>query len=112
MELSDKKEATTSKRELDRIEKELAELQEQIMPFFCPLAVERKKELDQVKDLSCQIDSWQSELEQAQRKGDLEAQPRIRYSDMCELEKKLAHAESTPAAEKGNAMVKEKSTAK
>ncbi len=108
MELSDKKEATTSKRELDRIERELAELQEQNHALSARWQ-EEKKELDQVKDLKRQIDSKQSELEQAQRKGDLEGAARIRYSDMRELEKSLAGAESTLAARaaQGNAMVKE-----
>jgi len=108
MELSDKKSDGSSKRELDRIEKELAELQERNRSLSARWQ-EEKKELDQVKTIKRQIDTKQSELDQAQRRGDLEGAARIRYGDMRELDKQLAIAEKQLAerASKGDALVKE-----
>jgi ATP-dependent Clp protease ATP-binding subunit ClpB len=81
----------SSVRELDKIERELAEMQEKN------------------RALSARWQEEKSELEQAQRKGDLEGAARIRYVDMRDLERKLAEAESklSQRAKQGDAMVKE-----
>jgi len=110
MELGDKAKQVdqSSARELEKIERELAELQEKNRALSARWQ-EEKSELDQVKGIKQQIDAKQSELEQAQRKGDLEGAARIRYVDMRDLERKLAEAEAklSKRAQQGNAMVKE-----
>jgi ATP-dependent Clp protease ATP-binding subunit ClpB len=88
-------------RELERVEKELAELQEQNRALSARWESE-KKELDAVKAIKL-------ELDQAQRRGDLGAASRVKYGDMPELQKKLALAEAKLQEQKarGDAMVSE-----
>ncbi len=95
-------------RELERVERELAELQEQNRALTARWD-EEKKELDAVKAIKEQMGSKQVALEQAQRRGDLEAAARIRYGEMRELEANLKHAEEALAKRKarGDALVKE-----
>ncbi len=95
-------------RELGRIERELSELQEKNRALTARWEAE-KKELDAVKAIKEQMDAKQTELEQAQRRGDLERAARIRYGDLRELERKLAEAEKSLAERlaKGDALVKE-----
>jgi ATP-dependent Clp protease ATP-binding subunit ClpB len=95
-------------RELGRIQKELAELQEQNRALTARWETE-KKELDAVKQIKETIARRQVELEQAQRRGDLEAAARIRYGEMRDLESQLAAAEKKLEALKarGDALVKE-----
>jgi ATP-dependent Clp protease ATP-binding subunit ClpB len=97
-----------SKRELGRIEKELSELQEKNRALTVKWEAE-KKDLDAVKQVKETIARKQVELEQAQRRGDLEAAARIRYGDMRTLEADLAKAEERLAAQKarGDALVRE-----
>jgi ATP-dependent Clp protease ATP-binding subunit ClpB len=96
------------RRELDRIERELAELQEQNRALTARWQ-EEKKELDAVKLIKEQMDAKQTELEQAQRRGDLERAARIRYGEVRELENKLREAEKKASARqaRGDALVKE-----
>jgi ATP-dependent Clp protease ATP-binding subunit ClpB len=95
-------------RELSRLERELAELQEKNRQLTARWE-EEKKDLDAVKEVKEQIDTRQVELEQAQRRGDLETAARIRYGDLRELAQKLEHAEKRLAErqERGDALVKE-----
>jgi ATP-dependent Clp protease ATP-binding subunit ClpB len=97
-----------AQRELGRIEKELSELQEKNRALTARWEVE-KKELDAVKAVKEQMDARQVELEQAQRRGDLEAAARIRYSDLRELERKLKEAEKAldERKKRGDALVRE-----
>ncbi len=97
-----------TKRELGRIERELSELQEKNRALTARWETE-KKELDSVKAIKSQMDAAQTELDQAQRKGDLERAARIRYGQMRELEAKLKDAEKGLAAQqaRGDALVKE-----
>jgi ATP-dependent Clp protease ATP-binding subunit ClpB len=103
-----KKMGEGSRRELDRVEKEISELQEQNRSLTARWDAE-KKELDSVKAIKEQMNSKQVELDKAQRAGQLEAAARIRYGDMRELEMKLKQAEAAMAQrrEKGNALVSE-----
>ena len=102
------KAAEGTKRELDRIERELSELQEKNRALTARWDTE-KKELDAVKHIKETIDAKQTELEQAQRRGDLETAARIRYGEMRDLETKLAAAEKTldEKQARGDALVKE-----
>ncbi|MFO0830474.1 MAG: AAA family ATPase [Phycisphaerales bacterium] len=95
-------------RELERVEKELAELQEQNRSLTARWETE-KKELDAVQAVKEQMGQKQVALEQAQRRGELEAAARIRFGEMRELEQRLAAAESALAARqaRGDALVKE-----
>src|SRR5205085_3178901 len=95
-------------RELERIERELSELQEQNRALTARWEQE-KKELDAVKAVKEQMEAKQVELDQAQRRGDLETAARIRYGELRELEGQLKNAEKSLDARqaKGDAMVKE-----
>jgi ATP-dependent Clp protease ATP-binding subunit ClpB len=97
-----------AQRELERIERELSELQEKNKALTARWE-EEKKELDAVKAIKRAIDEKQVALEQAQRRGDLETAARIRYGEMRELEKRLADAEAALARRKdrGQALVRE-----
>ncbi len=108
IEIKDKNAGEGTKRELDRIERELSELQEQNHALTARWESE-KKELDTVKTLKSTIETRQVEVEQAQRRGDLETAARIRYGDVRDLETRLAEAEKVLDAKKlrGGALVKE-----
>jgi ATP-dependent Clp protease ATP-binding subunit ClpB len=97
-----------TERELERINRELAELQEKNRALTARWEAE-KKDLDAVKTIKSQIDAKRVQLEQAQRRGDLEMAARIQYGEIRELEKRLAEAERHLAERnaKGDALVKE-----
>ncbi|MEM7518052.1 MAG: AAA family ATPase, partial [Planctomycetota bacterium] len=97
-----------NKKELARIERELTELNEQNAALSARWEVE-KRDLDSVKTLKEQIDAKRVELEQAQRRGDLESAARIQYGEMRELEAGLAEAERRldERAASGDSMVRE-----
>ncbi len=95
-------------RELDRVERELGDLQEQNRALTTRWEAE-KKDLDAVKQVKEEIASRQVALEQAQRRGDLETAARIRYGEMRDLETRLRAAEAAgdARAKGGDALVKE-----
>ncbi|MCC6969806.1 MAG: AAA family ATPase, partial [Phycisphaerales bacterium] len=97
-----------SRRELERIERELAELQEKNRTLTSQWS-EEKKELDSVKSLKERLASKQVELEQAQRRGDLETAARIRYGEMRDIDAQIAGAEKAldERQARGGALVKE-----
>ncbi|GAB5497620.1 MAG: ATP-dependent chaperone ClpB [Phycisphaerales bacterium] len=97
-----------NKKELDRIERELTELNEENAAITAKWDIE-KKDLDAVKSVKEQIDAKRVELEQAQRRGDLETAARVQYGEMRELETQLAQAEARldERAATGDALVKE-----
>ncbi|MFO0859697.1 MAG: AAA family ATPase [Phycisphaerales bacterium] len=95
-------------KELERINRELAELQEKNRGLTARWE-EEKKDLEAIKNLREEIERKHVELEQSQRRGDLEAAARIRYGVSRELEKQLADAESRWAKRvaKGGTLIKE-----
>ncbi len=97
-----------TQRELERIERELGEIQEKNRALSARWE-EEKRELDAVKGIKRTMDEKQVELEQAQRRGDLESAARIRYGEMRDLEGKLKAAEQSLAVRqaRGDALVKE-----
>ena len=97
-----------AKAQLTKIEKELSNLQERNRGLSARWD-EEKKELDAVKQVKAEIERKRTELEQAQRRGDLETAARIQYGEIRELEKKLAATEKAmeDRRAKGDAMVKE-----
>jgi len=94
--------------QLGKVERELGDLQEQNRALTARWEAE-KKDLDAVKSVKEQIDAKRTQLEQAQRRGDLETAARIQYGEIRELERRLAEAEKALAArnERGDALVKE-----
>ncbi len=82
--------ASRSRREA--IEAELADLEEQNQSVTAQWEVE-KSELDEVSAVKERIDAAGVELEQAQRRGDLEAAARIQYGEIPELQERLGDAE-------------------
>ena len=101
-------EGGATSKELARVEREIAELQEKNGALTARWD-EEKKELDAVKKVKESIAQRQIALDQAQRRGDLEAAARIRYGEMRELEQQLALAEKslTQRQARGDALVKE-----
>jgi ATP-dependent Clp protease ATP-binding subunit ClpB len=97
-----------SARRLADLEKELAGEQEKFRTLDAQWKTE-KAELDQIKSIKREKDTKQTELEQAQRRGDLEKAARIQYGEMRELDRKLAEAEAalTKRLSTGTALVKE-----
>ncbi len=97
-----------SARELDRLNRELAELQEKNRALSARWEAE-KADLDAVKSIKGEIDTKRTQLEQAQRRGDLETAARIQYGELRDLEKRLATAEKALADRnaRGDALVKE-----
>src|SRR5690606_1062990 len=97
-----------SKKRLESLEGELAQLQEENRRLTAQWEVE-KAELDEIKQVKEIIDRKQTELEQAQRQGDLERAARIQYGELRELDARLKAAseklEKRQAA--GQALVKE-----
>ncbi len=81
-----------SKKRLEAVERELADLQERDRHLGARWDQE-KAELDKIKSIKAQIDRKQTELEQAQRRGDLESAARIQYGDLRDLAQQLETAE-------------------
>jgi ATP-dependent Clp protease ATP-binding subunit ClpB len=77
-----------SKDRLIKLEKELAELEEKAATLSAAWQKD-KESLDEVRKLKSQLDSLRSELEIAQRKGDLTRAGEIMYGLIPDLEKKL-----------------------
>ncbi len=97
-----------SKKRLDAIEAELSELEEKNRHLGAQWDVE-KAELDKIKAIKADIDRKQTELEQAQRRGDLETAARIQYGEQRELADRLAQAEEELGKRQaeGQALVRE-----
>ncbi len=81
-----------SKKRLDSLDHELAELNEKNRALTAQWEIE-KKELDEIKAVKEDIDRKHVELEQAQRRGDLESAARIQYGELRELDRRLKEAE-------------------
>jgi len=81
-----------SRRQLEHVEKQLAELNERNTALTAQWQNE-KRAIDAIKGIKQQIDARQTELEEAQRRGELERAARIRYGDLPELERQLRERE-------------------
>jgi len=97
-----------SKKRLEAIEKELSELNEKNNQLTAQWESE-KKDLDEIKAVKEEIDRKHTELEQAQRRGDLEEAARIQYGDLRELDERMKQAEKKLEDRQaaGDALVKE-----
>ncbi len=88
-----------SKTRLEALQRELAELGERNRQITARWE-EEKAELDEIKAVKAEIDRKQTELEQAQRRGELEHAARIRYGELRELDERLRAAEARLARRK------------
>ena len=97
-----KEDDAASKDRLERLEKELADLQQQSSEMTAKWQSERDS-LEQARDLKEQLDRARAELEQAKREGDFGKAGELQYGRIPGLEKSLAEAE----AREGEALVSE-----
>ncbi len=81
-----------SRRRLEGVDRELADLKESDARLTAQWQNE-KQVIDAIKALKQRIDSAQTELDAAQRRGDLEAAARMRYGDLPQLERELRERE-------------------
>src|SRR4051812_3942052 len=94
-----------SKDRLKKVEQELANLEQQSAELTAKWKAEKNK-LDEVKRLQEQLDQARSELEIAQRRGDLQRAGELLYSVIPQLERRLADASKV-----GSQMLKQEVTA-
>jgi ATP-dependent Clp protease ATP-binding subunit ClpB len=100
-----------SAERLDALEKQLAEMEEKDHALTARWEGERKV-LDEAKAAREAIQTKQTEFEQAQRSGDLEAAARIQYGELVELNKQAEDAEKRLAElhDGGSSLVSEEIT--
>ena len=98
-----KEDDAASKDRLEKLEKDLADLQERAAQMTATWQSERDK-LAGARDLKEQLDHARIELENAKRAGDLAKAGELSYGVIPELEKKLSEAET---AEQTSVMVEE-----
>jgi ATP-dependent Clp protease ATP-binding subunit ClpB len=89
-----KKESDAASRDrLQRIEKEIAELDEQSRLLSASWSAQKNK-LGQAQKLKEELDAKRIELERAQRQGDLARAGQLKYGDILALEKRLKELEA------------------
>ena len=82
-----------SKIRLEKLEKELANLKE-IFDILKVKWEEEKSSITHVKDIKEEIDKVRRQIEEAERKYDLEKLSQLKYGTLVDLEKKLEQADS------------------
>jgi len=97
-----KEDDAASKDRLEKLEKELADLQQRSAEMTAKWQAERDS-LEKARDLKEQLDRARAELEQAKREGDFAKAGELQYGRIPGLEKSLAEAE----AREGEALVSE-----
>jgi ATP-dependent Clp protease ATP-binding subunit ClpB len=100
-----------SRQQSAKAEKELAELQEKNTGLSARWESE-KSAMDAIKSLQEQLDTKQTELENAQRQGNLEVAARIQYGEMRDLKARAEQAEQRLRALQadGNTLVRDEVT--
>ncbi|MBF9056226.1 ATP-dependent chaperone ClpB [Rhodobacterales bacterium HKCCA1065] len=88
-----KEEDSASRERLEKLEKELANLQEQSAQMTAQWQGERDK-LDTARKLKEALDQARAELDQAKRRGDLGRAGELSYGVIPDLERQLAEAEN------------------
>jgi len=91
-----------SKDRLDKLERELAEVEERSAEMTAQWQAERDK-LSAARELKEQLDRMRADLEIAKREGNFAKAGELQYGRIPEIEKKLAEAESA----EGDVMVEE-----
>ncbi|HEY2576274.1 MAG TPA: ATP-dependent chaperone ClpB [Streptosporangiaceae bacterium] len=99
-----------SKDRLERIRRDLADRQEQLTALVARWDRE-KAGLNRVGELKKRIDDLRTQVERAERDGELETASRLKYGEIPTLERELAEAAAAPGADAvggdGAPMVKE-----
>jgi ATP-dependent Clp protease ATP-binding subunit ClpB len=88
-----KEDDAASKDRLEKLEKELSDLQQQSAEMTAKWQAERDK-LDAARGLQEKLDHARAELDQAKRAGDLAKAGELSYGVIPQLEKELAEAEA------------------
>jgi ATP-dependent Clp protease ATP-binding subunit ClpB len=104
-----KEKDAASKERLKKLEKELAELKEK----SSALKAEWQKEkavIEEQRKWKEEIDQLRTELERAQRRGDLAKASEIQYGRIPQLEKKLADATAKAAKDRQSTLLREEVT--
>ena len=99
---------TASKERLTKLEKELADLKEQSSRLKAQWQKE-KEEITKSQKIGEQIDQLRTELEQAQRRGDLQRASEIQYGKIPELQTQLDNLKTSETAG-GHILLKEEVT--
>ncbi|MFO0839835.1 MAG: ATP-dependent chaperone ClpB [Phycisphaerae bacterium] len=101
-----------SRRQLALNERELAELKEKNNGLTAQWENE-KRAIDGIKSLKQQLDAKKRELDEMQRRGNLEGAARIRYGELPALEKELGQREQklTELHKTGGGLLREEVTA-
>ena len=97
-----KEDDAASRDRLEKLEKELSDLQQQSAAMTAKWQAERDS-LEQARELKEQLDRARAELEHAKREGDFAKAGELQYGRIPGLEKSLAEAE----AREGDALVSE-----
>jgi ATP-dependent Clp protease ATP-binding subunit ClpB len=92
---------TASKDRLEKLERELAELQEQANALRARWQ-EEKGSIKSLRDLREEIEHTRREVEKAEREYDLNRAAELKYGTLAELEKRLAQQESDLEAGNGD----------
>ena len=101
-----------SKKQLQNVQKQLAELKEKDGALTAQWENE-KNAIEAIKSIKQQIDAKQTELEEAQRQGNLEHAARIRYGELPQLDNDVKDRERrlTELHESGRGILREEVTA-
>ncbi|MBV9485077.1 MAG: ATP-dependent chaperone ClpB [Frankiaceae bacterium] len=95
-----------SKDRLERLRAELADKSEQLAALNARWERE-KSGLNRVGELKQRLDDLHTQMERAQRNGDLETASRLQYADIPAAERELAEANAAASVEETAPMVKE-----
>ncbi len=102
-----KKETDPASRERrTRVEQEIANLKEQLHTLQLSLESEREP-VEIIRRLKQELEQAQVDLEKAEREYNLEAQARLRYGTIPDLERRIQEMESKLVSLKGARMLKE-----
>jgi ATP-dependent Clp protease ATP-binding subunit ClpB len=101
-----------SRKQLEGVKKQLADLKEKNDALTARWENE-KKALETIKEVKQQLDAKKTELDEAQRRGELERAARIRYGELPGLEQALADREQkfVELHRDGGGMLREEVTA-
>ncbi len=101
-----KEDDDASKRRLEKIEHEIAELRSSTDGIAARWQTE-KAAVRAMRDVRVQIDATRNEIERAERAYDLNLAAQLRYSKLADLERKLAAAEAALPGDDGTRLLKE-----
>ncbi len=93
-----------SHQRLETLEEELANLREELSGLTARWQTERDA-IQSIRDIKTRMDDAKIQLEQAERRSDLEAAARLRYGTLRDLEKQLAEREANLAEVQSNGVM-------